>query len=379
MLYPLRFKEILRNYGFGDRWIVEAFEKTGLPDNHRVAETWEVCDRPGESSVVVNGPLAGATLHDLITEYDEALLGRDIVARYGIRFPLLIKLLDASNVLNEQAHHDDALAAQRGLDDPGKTEAWVMLKVREGATVHIGQAHDELTELSLQAALLDGSIREQMREITVSPGDAFLLYAGTMHYARGGTLFYEIMQNSDVYIGLKKPDEGLPEEERVAKAREILEGVHLEAGFDCRIAPVVLQENGNSRTFVMACQHFALERLDLTKVTTLVGGGERFSVLTLIEGGATLVWGEHPNQRETLRPGQSCLLPATLERVTIEPSSGCALLKAYVPDLLQDIVVPLRLAGVADAAIAGLGGQTVLNPLLGLLSCANGRALVSCE
>lgn len=26
-LYPLRFKEILRDYGFGDRWIARDFEK----------------------------------------------------------------------------------------------------------------------------------------------------------------------------------------------------------------------------------------------------------------------------------------------------------------------------------------------------------------
>lgn len=80
-LYPLRFKEILRNYGFGNRWIVDAFDKDGLPDDHRIAETWEVCDRPGESSEVINGALLGHTLHELIGLYGERLLGRDVVAR----------------------------------------------------------------------------------------------------------------------------------------------------------------------------------------------------------------------------------------------------------------------------------------------------------
>jgi len=59
LLYPLRFKEILRNYSFGSRWIADSFNKTGLPDDQRIAETWEVCDRPGESSQVINGPYAG--------------------------------------------------------------------------------------------------------------------------------------------------------------------------------------------------------------------------------------------------------------------------------------------------------------------------------
>jgi mannose-6-phosphate isomerase len=135
-LYPLRFKEILRNYGFGNRWIDDTFEKDNLPDNHTLAETWEVVDRENESSIIINGAFAGQTLHDLIELYDKKLLGTDIVARFGKRFPLLIKFLDASNVLGEQIHHSDALAAQQKLADPGKTEAWYMLSMKEGATIH---------------------------------------------------------------------------------------------------------------------------------------------------------------------------------------------------------------------------------------------------
>jgi mannose-6-phosphate isomerase len=186
MLYPLRFKEILRNYTFGNRWIVEAYAKEGLPDDHRVAETWEVCDRPPESSVVLNGPLAEETLHALIAAHGADLLGRDVVARWRDTLPLLIKFLDASNVLAEQAHHNDALAAKRGLSDPGKTEAWYMLKVRPGATIHCGQRDDAVTARSVHNALLAGSVRDEMREYAVQPGDAFLLHAGTMHYSKGG-------------------------------------------------------------------------------------------------------------------------------------------------------------------------------------------------
>jgi mannose-6-phosphate isomerase len=364
MLYPLRFKEILRNYTFGNRWITEVYAKEGLPADHRVAETWEVCDRGPESSIAINGALAGKTLHELIDEYGVDLLGRDVVDRCGTRFPLLIKFLDASNVLAEQAHHNDALAAQRGLDDPGKTEAWYMLHVREGATIHCGNVTGA-TEAAVHDAIVDGSIRELMQEHAVQPGDAFLLYAGTMHYSAGGVLFYEIMQNSDVYIALLPPDPVLAESEREAQVRAAMEGVHLEDGFDCRTAPVSLREGANRRTFVLACTHFALERLDLGTPYTLECDGERFFVLSQIEGTSTVVWGE---QREILRPGHTCLLPATLSVVTIEPeSSPSALLKSYVPDLLQNVIRPLQEAGVADEAILGLGGKTVLNPLNKLL------------
>ncbi len=74
-----------------------------------------------------------------------------------------------------------------------------------------------------------------------------------------------------------------------------------------------------------------------------------------------VLWGE---VQELLRPGQSCLLPATLGTVTLEPlSTDSALLKAYVPDLVKNIVVPLRQAGIPDSTIADLGGRTSLNPI----------------
>jgi mannose-6-phosphate isomerase len=367
-LYPLRFKEILRNYSFGDRWIVEAFEKAGLPEDHRIAETWEVCDRPGESSVVTNGPLRGETLHTLIERYGVRLLGQDVVARRGTRFPLLIKFLDASHTLAEQAHHSDVLARARGLDDPGKTEAWYMLRVRQGATIRCGQ-RPGMTANRVREALQAGTIRDAMQTYAVAPGDAFLLYAGTMHYTQGGVLFYEIMQNSDVYIGLEPPSPELSEDAQEAKLQAMMEGLHLERGFQCQTRPITVpagddDAGNNQRTFVLACTHFALERLDLTTPHTLKSDGARFVVLSQIEGAATVAGGD---QRETLLPGHSCLLPAALETVTVTPQGPCALLKAYVPDLAEDVIRPLRQAGVPDPRIAQLGGQTRLNPLIPLL------------
>jgi len=87
-------------------------------------------------------------------------------------------------------------------------------------------------------------------------------------------------------------------------------------------------------------------------------------VLSQIEGGCTVQW---QGGEEYLLPGNSCLIPAGMGAVRLNPSPGCALLKAYVPDLAQDIIRPLHAAGVSDERIAALGGRTKLNPLLDLL------------
>ena len=359
VLYPLRTREVLRNYGFGGRWIVDVFEKTGLPEDHRIAETWEVVDRPPESSEILNGPLAGQTLHDLIERYGERLLGRDIVARCGTRFPLLIKFLDASNVLGEQAHHTDEQAEALGLADPGKTEAWYMLYTRPGATIRCGN-HSGVSRDDLIEALVQENARDLMVEREVEPGDAFLLYGGTMHYSAGGVLFYEIMQNSDVVISLGPFREPLPPEEKRRLAEERAALVHLEDDFECQTAPVTLAAGENRRTFLFACRYFALERLDLGDAATLRPEGERFYVLSCIEGNCHVSGG---GQEVLLRPGLTCLVPAEVDDVVLGPEGRAALLKAYVPDLGRDVVEPLRAAGVSDAAIVGLGGRTRLNDL----------------
>jgi mannose-6-phosphate isomerase len=70
---------------------------------------------------------------------------------------------------------------------------------------------------------------------------------------------------------------------------------------------------------------------------------------------------------ETLAPGNSCLLPACLGETVLVPERRASLLKAYVPDLIRDVIEPLRRAGVEDERIALLGARTRLNPLKGLL------------
>ncbi len=364
-LYPLRFKEILRNYAFGDRWIAREFAKSDLPADHRIAETWEVVDRPPESSVVINGVLAGQDLHTLIGQYGEQLLGRDVVRRCGTRFPLLIKFLDASNPLGEQCHPNDAqAAAMRRGDDTGKTEAWYMLRTRPGATIHCGNkpglSRDQLIE-----AIANERVRDCMVEMPVQSGDAFLLYAGTMHYSAGGVLFYEIMQNSDITIGLRRLPPELTAEQRWARAQELSTFVHLEERGNYHIQPVHVNDGANRQTFIFACRYFALEKLDLVQAKRLDLDGERFYVLSNIGGVTQVHFGD---MAETLCPGQSCLLPACLGSVHLVPMGDAAhILKAYVPDLRRDVVMPLRASGVPDEHILGLGGQSELNDLRDIL------------
>ena len=358
-LYPLRFKEILRNYSFGNRNLVKIFKKQGLPEDHRISETWEVCDRPNESSEIINGPLAGYTLNECIHTYQEKLLGTEIVEKTGLRFPLLIKFLDAATTLAEQAHHTDELAKAQGLDDPGKTEAWYMIHTRKDVVIKCGNKDGETID-SVRKALWNEKSKETMRDYTVNSGDAFLLYAGTMHYTDGGVIFYEIMQNSDVYIPLSFRSSSAKCGELDRLRNKSMEGVHIEDGFDCKTRPVTIDHGSYSHTYLLACEYFSLERIDFETKYNLLTDGSKFFVYTALEDILEIVTSKSKIQ---LTPGQTCLIPANTGEISFKANAKTSLLKAYVPNLQKDIINPLRVEGIQDKDISLLGGITELNHL----------------
>ena len=73
------------------------------------------------------------------------------------QFPLLVKFLDAHQVLSVQVHPDDALG-RRLADDNGKTEAWVVVHAEPGALIYAG-LRPGVTRDDFAAACETGRVR----------------------------------------------------------------------------------------------------------------------------------------------------------------------------------------------------------------------------
>src|SRR6266853_7020055 len=108
-LYPLTFRPILKERVWGGTKLKQLYGKP-LPPGVPIGESWEISDRPGDVSVVANGPLAGKDLHWLVENHGAELLG-DASPAQG-RFPLLVKILDAKEKLSLQVHPPPAKAAE---------------------------------------------------------------------------------------------------------------------------------------------------------------------------------------------------------------------------------------------------------------------------
>jgi len=135
-LYPFKFKSIYKEKIWGNQKLRSVLNKP-IPADKKIGESWEISSVQGNLSVVSNGYLAGNNLQELIEVYMGDLVGEKIFKKFGEEFPLLIKFIDASDVLSIQVHADDDLAGKRH-NASGKTEMWYVIEADEGSKLISG-------------------------------------------------------------------------------------------------------------------------------------------------------------------------------------------------------------------------------------------------
>ncbi|MCE9637829.1 MAG: class I mannose-6-phosphate isomerase [Planctomycetes bacterium] len=246
MPYPLVLGPRLLEKPWGGRRI-ETVLGRALPAGQRIGESWEVYDRDGGSSVVLNGPLAGRTLASL---------------RGDTPFPFIVKILDAAENLSVQVHPDAAAAARLGGE--AKTECWFVLHAEPGAKVFRG-LRSGVTKEELAAALANGSVETCLHSFEVTMGDTVFVPAGTVHTIGRGVLLAEVQQNSDTTYRMF--DWGRPREIHV---REALDSIHFGPRSPDKIPAQLLSDDGQlARLLMIQCPYFTVDSIEATGTFTL--------------------------------------------------------------------------------------------------------------
>src|SRR4051794_32709991 len=191
MLYPLTFHPIFKERVWGGRKLETLFGKR-LPPARPIGESWEISDRPGDSSVIANGPFAGKDLHWLMENHGEELLGKADAVKG--RFPLLIKILDAQDALSLQVHPPEHKALEL-MGEP-KTEMWYIADAAPNAELFVGLKRG-VTRHEFENKLRSGSVAECFHRVGVAKDDAMFLPSGRVHALGAGLVIFEIQQNSD--------------------------------------------------------------------------------------------------------------------------------------------------------------------------------------
>ena len=192
MFYPLTFRPIFKERIWGGRNLERLYRKP-LPPAVPIGESWEITDRPEGVSEITHGPLAGRDLRWLMENHAAELLGRTDPIAAG-RFPLLVKILDAQDVLSLQVHPPAALAASLGGEP--KTEVWYFAETTPTAEIFVGLKRG-VTREEFERRLGDGSVAQCFHRHAVKAGDAMFLPSGRVHALGAGSVIFEIQQNSD--------------------------------------------------------------------------------------------------------------------------------------------------------------------------------------
>ena len=353
--YPIKPTAHVRAYAFGERLIPTLLGKGGLPDG-RIAETWEISDYRDTTGRVTNGAYAGKTIHDLVEQFPDELMGE---GWRGPHFPLLEKFIDASHMLPVHLHAGDDVARKKHGEPNGKTEAWHILWAAEGASILAG-VKDGVGEEDLRQAFLAEDHDAVMPRHPIRAGDTVYVPGGVIHAFGPDALVFEVQQTSDLGQFVTPTSlygERLDEETWKGNIEEALD--ELRTDYRPRPNPGLALENGESRR-VLCCagSHFALERWTLGALHTEPAHPERCLTLSNVggsSGGPVRI--EYAGGAETLGRGESCVLPAAIGEVGVSPDGNgeASLVACYVPDLERDVVVPLRRAGHSDEEIRALG------------------------
>ena len=302
---PIVFEPLFMERVWGGRRLETHFGKR-LPQSTRIGESWEIVDREEAQSVVHEGPLRGATLHELWTERREAIFGAGLPETE--RFPILCKLLDAQERLSVQVHPPAEIAAQLGGEP--KTEMWYVLDALLESDLYAGLKAGTTRE-SFELAVRDGRVAEQIHHLPVKTGDTIFIPSGRIHAIGAGNLIVEIQQNSDttyrVFDWNRIGFDGSRRELHLEPSLASIDFEDIEPAVAPRCEEGVLAE----------CAHFRVERWEVSAPRSCESRRARFAIFTVIEGVVEC------GGRE-FAPGSFFLVPPVIAHRELRPVGGKA-------------------------------------------------------
>ena len=326
VLYPLRFEPIYQYRLWGGRRLAELLTAL-LPGDGPIGEAWILSDRDDHASRVADGPLKGRTITQLMEQSREQLLGK--LAQRFHRFPLLLKFLDAHEMLSVQVHPADSQTSLLPAGETGKTEAWVVLEAGKKSRIYAGLKPGTTAD-DLRRVLANGTVAGDLAYFTPKPRDGVFLPAGTVHALGGDVVVFEIQEDSDVTFRLYDWDHidaktGHLRALQVDQAFACIDFVDGAAGL---VVPVVESATPVRREGLFRCKQFRLWRLH-GQLPFTVGAAGVARVLVCIEGAGQV---EHGGATYAVGKGDVLLLPAAVGACVFRPSGAVSLLEIALPE-----------------------------------------------
>lgn len=297
----------------------------------------------GLSKVKVAGQTS--TLKSLCEQEPDALLGAEHVKKYGATTQFLVKLLDSAVRLHIQCHPTVSFAKKHLNSISGKTEAYVILSIREEVKepyIYMGFQHPpERADFRRMIEVQDSqSILACFEKIPVKPGDVFLVPGGMPHAIGEGVFMIEVMEPTDFAVRIEFERGGyvLPEESRfmnrgidfalsmfnfepspVEKIRE---------GYFC--VPSLIETQNQSAEYALIDERktscFSVNRMEVRD--HYVKESETFYLGIVSSGSGSIVV---EGKKHRVRKGSRFFVPKQTPSLTFESETGMELIATFPP------------------------------------------------
>jgi mannose-6-phosphate isomerase len=252
------------------------------------------------------------------------ITGDAVYEKFGIEFPLLIKLIEAREDLSIQVHPGNELAMERHKAY-GKTEMWYILESEKDARIFTGFAEPSDKDTYL-GALKSGELARIMNIENPEPGDVFYTPAGRIHAIGAGIVLAEIQQTSDITYRIfdwnRKDSEG---KERELHTDLAVDAIDFRASGKSRIKviPTLNKTENLVNSEFFTTNIISFNEL-ISKDYNLI---DSFIIYICIEGEFLIRW---DGNSEPVIKGETVLLPAMIKDVVLEPSPQARLLEIFI-------------------------------------------------
>lgn len=272
----------------------------------KTGECWAISAHPnGMGHVELPEEYKNMSLADLFSQHPE-LFGYPQVDV----FPLLTKIIDASDDLSVQVHPDDAYALSHE-GELGKTECWYVIDAEPGSKIVFG--HTAKTREEFAERIDNNEWSELLTEVEVKAGDFFYVPSGTIHAIGAGVMILETQQSSDttyrVYDYDRKDDHGNPRELHIQQSIDVTTVPHYVAPF----AEKVTEQGASKIITLIESDYFNVYHWIIKDDVTLTQTN-KYTLVSVIDGQGSLTVGD---ENWSLTKGQNFILPATVKEWTV--------------------------------------------------------------
>ena len=322
-LYPFKFRPIFKEKIWGGQKIKTelGLDFSPLPN---CGEVWVLSGVEGSESKVINGFLKGNALNDLLEVYMDDLVGEDLFYKFDKEFPILVKFIDSNDYLSIQVHPDDVLAAKRNVGN-GKTEMWYILDADPNSELITGFNRQVNQEIYLEY-LNNKRLKEILNVEKVKKGDVYYIPSGRIHALGPGILLTEIQQTSDITYRIYDWDRM----DEKGNSREL----HTEQALDAiDFRPVdnyrtEYLKTKNQTENLVETPFFTTNILDFDQVVQKDYTHLDSFVIYICVAGSALI--HYDQNQETLKKGETLLIPAIMDRLALEPLQTCKILEVFI-------------------------------------------------